>query len=101
MGEAVWGTERFGMEDGIFSDPFNDMIIESEPFAVEFGEVYVVAFVDVCANVGDNGEKIVRAVSAVGVVGEGVRGVGVHVQCYWKTNVLVYFCLSTVKTRTH
>jgi len=73
------------------------MVIEHEPFAVEFGVVDVVTLVDVCANVGDDCKEIVCAVSIVRSIGDGMGGVGGHIQCYWESNVFVHFCLSTVK----
>src|SRR5277367_2465542 len=62
---------RFGTEDDFFGDPFYDVVVEGEPFAVEFGVVYVVTFMDVCADVGDDCEEVVCAVSVVGLVGDG------------------------------
>lgn len=73
------------------------MVIEKEPFAVEFGVVYVVALVDVCADVRDDGEEVVRAVSIVGLIGDGVGGVGSHVQRYRESNVFIDFCLTAIE----
>ena len=53
------GWVRFGTEDGFFGDPFYDVVVEGEPVAVEFGVVYVVTFMDVCADVGDDCEEVV------------------------------------------
>jgi hypothetical protein len=91
---------RFGTEDGFFGDPFYDVIVEGEPFAVEFGIVDVVTFMDVCADVGDDCEEVVCAVSVVGLIGYGVGSVRGHVQCDWESNVFIDFCLSTIKTLT-
>ena len=91
------GVVRFGTEDGFFGDPFYDVVVEGEPVAVEFGVVYVVTFMDICADVGDDCEEVVCAVSVVELMGDGVRSVGSHVQCYWESNVFIDFCLSTVK----
>lgn len=55
------------------------MIVKLEPFAVEFGVVYVVSFVDICADVGNDGEEIVGAVPEIVVVGDCMGGVGCHV----------------------
>ena len=95
----MWGV-RFGTEDGFFGDPFYDVVVEGEPFAVEFGVVYVVTFMDVCADVGDDGEEVVCAVSVVGLVGDGVGGVRGHVQSYWESNVFIDLRLSTIKALT-
>jgi len=50
---------RFRTEDCFFGDPFYDVVVEGEPVAVEFGVVYVVTFMDICADVGDDGEEVV------------------------------------------
>jgi hypothetical protein len=55
------------------------MIVKLEPFTVEFGVIYVMSFMDVCADVGYYGEEIVGAISEVVVIGNCVGGVGRHV----------------------
>jgi len=76
------------------------VVVEGEPFAVEFSVVYVVTFMDVCTDVGDDCEEVVCAVSVVGFIGNGVGSVGSRVQCYRESNMFIHFCLSTIKALT-
>lgn len=88
---------RFGTEDRVFGDPFYGVVVEKEPFAVEFGVVYVVALVDVYTDVRDDGEEVVCAVSIVGLIGDGVGGIGSHVQRYREPNMFIDFCLAAIE----
>ena len=89
------------MEDFIFGDVLDDVIVEGEPFVIEFCVVYVVPFVDICANVGDYGEEIVCAVPIFRFVGNGVECVGGirrHIQSHREADMLIYLSLAAIET---
>jgi hypothetical protein len=88
---------RFGSQDLLFGDPLDDMVVEGEPLSIEFGVVDVVPFMYICADMGDDGEEVVGAIPIIGFVGDGVGCVWGHVEGYGKTDVFVYFCLSTIE----
>jgi hypothetical protein len=81
------GKIRFGMHNSFFSDLFYYVIVEHEPFTIELGVINVKSFMNVCADMGDSREEIVRAISFVRGIGEGVEGVWCHVQTDRKSNL--------------
>jgi len=63
-----------------FCDPFYDMIVKSEPFAVEFRVVYIMSLMDVIADMRYYGKEIVGAIAHfMAIVVDVVRCVWRHV----------------------
>ena len=67
------------MQDEIFSHPFYDMVVEGEPLTIEFCVVYVVTFMDVCADMGDDCEEVVGTISIIRFLRDCVGCIGSHV----------------------
>ena len=62
---------RYALErnTSLSADPFYDMIVEKKPFTVEFCVIYVVTFMDICADMGDYCEEVVGTISIIGFIG--------------------------------